>query len=111
MSTAAACAVAVTSVWLGMVLAIWPSTSTSASAVSARRCRDERYRAWGFTDDGGFTDDWGFPRSRTRAREPSVPARLIGRAEHAERSCPLMALLLSRSSPRTPGGVRASCCV
>lgn len=41
----------------------------------------------------------GFPRSRTRAREPSVPSRLIGRAAHAERSCPLMALLLVREQP------------
>ena len=41
-------------------------------------------------------DDWGFPLSRTGARDPEVPARLEGRAAHAERSCPLMALLLVR---------------
>ena len=48
------------------------------------------------------TDDWGFPISRTGAREPSVPSRLVGRAEHAERSCPLMALRLVRERERRP---------
>ena len=38
------------------------------------------------------TDDWGFPVSRTGERDPEVPAYLAEHAEHAVRSCPLMAL-------------------
>lgn len=39
-------------------------------------------------------DDWGFPLSRSGAKEPDVPRALAEHAEHAVRSCPLMALTL-----------------
>jgi ferredoxin len=39
-------------------------------------------------------DDWGFPLSRTGERDPQVARALANRAEHAVRSCPLMALKL-----------------
>jgi ferredoxin len=38
------------------------------------------------------SDEWGFPISRTGERDPQVPAYLVEHAEHAVRSCPLMAL-------------------
>jgi len=38
------------------------------------------------------SDEWGFPLSRTGERDPEVPAYLAEHAEHAVRSCPLMAL-------------------
>jgi ferredoxin len=38
------------------------------------------------------SDEWGFPVSRTGERDPEVPAYLAEHAEHAVRSCPLMAL-------------------
>ncbi|MEZ5097341.1 MAG: ferredoxin [Nocardioides sp.] len=39
-------------------------------------------------------DDWGFPVTRSGAKEPEVPGALREHAEHAVRSCPLMALSL-----------------
>ncbi len=39
-------------------------------------------------------DDWGFPVSRSGERDPQVALALVARAEHAVRSCPLMALRL-----------------
>ena len=36
--------------------------------------------------------EWGFPVSRTGERDPEVPEYLAEHAEHAVRSCPLMAL-------------------
>jgi len=38
------------------------------------------------------SDEWGFPLSRTGERDPVVPPRLGELADHAVRSCPLMAL-------------------
>ena len=40
------------------------------------------------------SDDWGFPLSRTGEGDPEVPAALEEHADHAVRSCPLMALRL-----------------
>jgi ferredoxin len=40
------------------------------------------------------TDDWGFPVSRTGERDPEIPRRLAQYADHAVRTCPLMALRL-----------------
>jgi len=37
-------------------------------------------------------DEWGFPLSRTGERDPVVPPRLQELADHAVRTCPLMAL-------------------
>lgn len=37
-------------------------------------------------------DDWGFPVSRTGDRDPQVSPSLREYADHAVRSCPLMAL-------------------
>ncbi|MGH3333503.1 MAG: ferredoxin [Nocardioidaceae bacterium] len=37
-------------------------------------------------------DDWGFPLPLSGERDPQVPERLREHAEHAVRSCPLMAL-------------------
>lgn len=43
------------------------------------------------------TDEWGYPVARTGERDPAVPRGLDGRARHAVRSCPLMALRLHRT--------------
>lgn len=42
-------------------------------------------------------DDWGFPLSLTGERDPQVPVGLTEHADHAVRSCPLMALRLISS--------------
>jgi ferredoxin len=41
-------------------------------------------------------DEWGFPLSRSGDRDPTIPARLVPHAEHAVRSCPLLALKILR---------------
>jgi ferredoxin len=41
------------------------------------------------------SDEWGFPVSRTGERDSEVPSQLLEHAEHAVRTCPLMALRLT----------------
>jgi ferredoxin len=45
------------------------------------------------------SDEWGFPISRTGERDPEIPRALESRAQHAQRSCPLMALRLVTPAP------------
>lgn len=39
-------------------------------------------------------DEWGFPLALSGERDAEVPARLRSHAQHAVRSCPLLALRL-----------------
>jgi ferredoxin len=39
-------------------------------------------------------DEWGFPVSTSGDREPEIPKALESRANHAQKTCPLMALRL-----------------
>jgi ferredoxin len=40
-------------------------------------------------------DEWGYPRPRSGAAEPEVPAHLTRHAERAVKQCPRLALRLS----------------